>query len=43
MLEDLESIHGTLFGAYKAALALSGVDFDSLKLSIFPTKHLPLD
>ena len=43
MLEDLESIHGTLFEAYKAALALSGVDFDSLKLSNLPTKHLSLD
>ena len=43
MLEDLESIDGTLLEAYKAALAISGIDLDSLQLPVLPTKHLPLD
>ena len=43
MLEDLESIHETLLKAYKVALAISGVDLDSLHLPGLPTKHLGLD
>ena len=43
MLEDLESIHETLLKAYKVALAISGIDLDSLHLPGLPTKHLGLD
>ncbi len=41
MLSDLESIHGTLHEAYRAALALSGIDLDSV-VAALPTKHLPI-
>ena len=43
MIEDLESIHETVFKAYKVALAMSGIDLDSLQLPGLPTKHLDLD
>ena len=43
MLEDLESIHEALLKAYKVALAISGIDLDSLQLPALPTKHLDLD
>ena len=43
MLEDLESIHEKLLKAYKVALAISGIDLDSLHLPGLPTKHLDLD
>ena len=31
MIEDLVSIHNTLLEAYKAALAISGIDLDAFK------------
>lgn len=45
MLEDLESIHETVFEAYKVALAISGLDLDSsdLHLPSLPTNHLDID
>jgi len=43
MLADLESIHRTLLQAYKVALAVSGIDLDSVRLPGFPTQHLNLD
>jgi hypothetical protein len=42
MLNDLESIHETLLGAYKAVMLLSGVDLDKLSATELPTKHLPI-
>jgi len=42
MLTDLESIHRTLLEAYKAALAVSGIDLDSVLLPALPTRHLKL-
>ena len=43
MLEDLESIHETLLEAYKAVLAILGIDLDSLQQLGLPTKHVALD
>lgn len=43
MLADLESIHRTLLEAYKVALAVSGIDLDSIRLPAPPTRHLRLD
>ena len=43
MLEDLESIHETLLKAYQVALAISGIDLDSLQLLGLPTKYVDLD
>ena len=43
MLEDLESIHDTLLGAYILALAIRGVDLSSPQVPGLPTKHLELD
>jgi hypothetical protein len=42
MLEDLESIHSTLLDAYKAVLALSGIDLDALVDMKLPTRHVPI-
>ena len=44
MLKDLEGIHSALLDAYKAVLALEGIDLDSLaetKIEL-PTRHLPI-
>ena len=41
MIADLESIDTTLLEAYKAVLALSGIDLDSVVTSP-PTKHVPI-
>ena len=43
MLADLESIHRTVHEAYKVALAVSGIDLDSVRLPGLPTRHLKLD
>jgi hypothetical protein len=43
MLADLESIHRTLLEAYKVALAVSGIDLDSVRLPDLPKRHLRLD
>jgi hypothetical protein len=43
MIDDLESIHKTLLDAYKAALAVSGIDLDSFHLPGLPTQHVDLD
>jgi hypothetical protein len=43
MLTDLESIHRTLLEAYKVALAVSGIDLDSVRMPALPTRHLKLD
>jgi hypothetical protein len=40
MLKDLESIHETLIGAYKAAMLLSGTDLDAL-IDAGGELHLP--
>ena len=42
MLEDLEAIHSALLDAYKAVLALNGVDLDALAGMKLPTRHLPI-
>jgi hypothetical protein len=42
MLNDLEAIHSTLIGAYKAVLALHGVDLDAMIGMTLPTGHLPV-
>jgi hypothetical protein len=41
MLEDLRKMHETILGAYTIALALSGVDIESLEIPL-PTGHLPI-
>jgi hypothetical protein len=41
MMEDLESIHEIILRAYKAMLALSGIDIETIDHTP-PTKHLPL-
>jgi len=41
MLQDLETIHSGLLDAYKAILALNGVDLDSLP-EVCPTGHLAI-
>ena len=43
MLEDLESIHEILMEAYRVALAIGGIDLDSVNLPGLPTNHLNLD
>jgi hypothetical protein len=42
MLQDLEAIHSALLDAYKAILALNGVDLDALAGMRLPTRHLPI-
>ena len=42
MLQDLEGIHSALLDAYKAVLALSGVDLDAASGMQLPTRHLPI-
>jgi hypothetical protein len=42
MLQDLETIHSALLDAYKAILALTGVDLDKLAGVNLPTRHLPI-
>jgi len=44
MLNDLEAIHHTLLGAYKAILLLSGVDIEAIATSPTspPTRHVPI-
>lgn len=42
MMEDLESIHQTVFVAYKAVMRLSGIDLDNISLPSLPTGHLPI-
>jgi len=42
MLEDLEGIHSALLDAYKAVLALSGLDLDTFAELKLPTRHLPI-
>ena len=41
MIADLDSIHSTLLDAYKAALAVSGIDLDSIVIDL-PTKHVTI-
>jgi hypothetical protein len=43
MFADLESIHQALLAGYKLALALSGIDLDSVQAGQLPTRHLNLD
>ncbi len=42
MLQDLKGIHSALLDAYKAVLALSGVDLEVLAGMKMPTRHLPI-
>jgi hypothetical protein len=42
MLKDLEAIHNLLLDAYKALLALHGIDVDALDGVGLPTRHLPI-
>jgi hypothetical protein len=42
MLEDLETVHSALLDAYKAVLALGGVDLDEMAEMQLPTRHLPI-
>jgi len=40
MLEDLETIHAVVIDAYKAVMALGGVDLDAMAETQFLTCHL---
>ena len=42
MMSNLESLHHTLFTAYKALLKLSGIDLDVAFGHRAPTRHLPI-
>jgi hypothetical protein len=44
MMEDLEGIHSALLDAYKAVLALGGMDLDALAKTEMklPTRHVPI-
>ncbi len=42
MMQDLDAIHSALMDAYKAILALRGIDLDTLTLTTLPTRHLPI-
>lgn len=44
MLVDLEEMHATILGAYKALMLLSGIDLDELAKQPFyvPTERLPI-
>jgi hypothetical protein len=44
MMQDLESIHSTIFKAYDALMLLGGTDLDELAKQEFvpPTRHLPI-
>jgi hypothetical protein len=42
MVQDLESIHDTILGAYKALMRLSGVDLDKAGGGTLPTDHVPI-
>ncbi|MBS0526435.1 MAG: hypothetical protein JSS04_22585 [Proteobacteria bacterium] len=42
MLEDLDRKHGTILGAYKAVIRLSGVDLDRLTDVSMPTTHVKI-
>jgi hypothetical protein len=44
MMHDLETIHMTIFDAYKALMLLGGTDLDELAKHEFtpPTGHLPI-
>jgi len=42
MMEDLQSIHSALLDAYKAVLALTGVNLDALGAMVLPTRHMPI-
>lgn len=42
MFQDLESIHNTILGAYKAVMLLAGVDLDKVTASNLPTTHVPI-
>ena len=41
MVEDLERMHETILAAYKAILAISGIDLDKLDLPL-PTEHVKI-
>ena len=40
MLNDLESIHDTLFEAYKAVMLLSGIDLNVVHIDHLPRRHV---
>lgn len=44
MMQDLDNIHATILGAYKALMLLGGTDLDVLAKQEFtpPTGHLPI-
>jgi hypothetical protein len=42
MLADLETVHSALLDAYKAVLALSGLNVDEMAEMQPPTRHLPI-
>lgn len=42
MMADLEVIHSALLDAFKALLAIEGVDLDAITQIALPTRHLPL-
>lgn len=44
MMQDLDNIHATILGAYKALMLLGGTDLDELAKQEFtpPTGHLPI-
>lgn len=43
MVKDLQSISDTLMKAYKMALQVAGIDFDSIRLTELPTRHRKMD
>ena len=42
MVQDLGAIHSALLDAYKAVLALDGIDLDSMGDVSLPTRHVPI-
>jgi len=42
MLQDLESIHGTVLDAYKAVMLLGGVALDKAAAGDLPSSHVPI-
>lgn len=42
MLRDLESMHNTVLDAYKAVMALAGVDLDKVAAGNLPTTHVSI-
>ncbi len=42
MLDDLDSIHHTLFETYESILLLSGTNLRDVPVQSLPARHLPM-